>query len=436
MNKKTVIGCVSVLGLSAIYLAGVYHSGKEADNFIEKAVEQAQLQSEGQGIIRSEAKTGFYSSHYTLVYTPEELPEGAQEWMGGRDIPFDLEVKHGFLNAESTLTLAEGNLLTKLKSFQADADDEPFVMELQQSFSPLSSQLVMDGEFESAKFIVKSEEGTATIGAIEMTFDQEGRDFSLDLEMQDSVVDTQEFKLSVKGINGTESGRLDHDDPLQAVMAETVDALFNIENILVESDQYNVEANGLRLEVQQRLDEGRMLMSIGYAADSVHVVEVGKTAPAFTDLNLKLSFDLDYAATRDLAIMLQGMQSDPQVMQQQMEGMIVVADGVTEKGIGADINDLSMGWNGHKAQGEAALDIAPFQVSEIMARPDQIREYLTLDAQFSAPAAMLEAMPDYDPQQIGLFVQMGFVQKLDDTYKVELQLKEGVATLNGQAVPM
>jgi uncharacterized protein YdgA (DUF945 family) len=45
-------------------------------------------------------------------------------------------------------------------------------------------------------------------------------------------------------------------------------------------------------------------------------------------------------------------------------------------------------------------------------------------------------MPDYNPQQINAFVQMGFVQKQDDNYKVELQLKQGEVTLNGQTVPM
>jgi uncharacterized protein YdgA (DUF945 family) len=134
--------------------------------------------------------------------------------------------------------------------------------------------------------------------------------------------------------------------------------------------------------------------------------------------------------------MLQGKKSDPDTKHQQMEGFLVVAYSVTEKGIGADINDLSVGWNGHKAQGNAELDIIPFQVSEIMAQPDKIREYLTLDAQFSVPTAMLEAMPDYNPQQINAFGQMGFVQKQDDNYKVELQLKQGEVTLNGQTVPM
>lgn len=436
MNKKAVIGCVSVLGLSAMYLVGVYYSGQEADKFMQQAIEQVQVQSSGQAFIHVEAKPGFYTSNYQFVYTPTELPEGVEEWMGGRDIPFDLEVKHGFLGAESTLILAEGGLLTKLKTLQANAASEPFVMQVQQRFNPLSKQLAMSGEFETDKFVVQSDEGTATVGAMQMDFDQQGRDFTLDLVMQDSGVDTQDYKLSVTGIKGTESGRLDHDDPLQAVMAETLEALFNIEQVLVESDKYNVEAKGLRLDVQQRLNEGRMLTSVGYAADSFHVVEAGKTAPTFTDPNLKLTFDLDFAATRELAIMLQGMQSDSDAMHQQMEGIIVVADSVTEKGIGADINDLSIGWDGHKAQGNAELDIAPFQVSEIMTQPEKIRRYLTLDAQFSVPVAMLEAMPNYNPQQINVFVQMGFVQKENDTYKVELKLKQGEVTLNGQTVPM
>jgi uncharacterized protein YdgA (DUF945 family) len=436
MNKKIVIGCVSAVGLSALYLAGVYYSGQEANKFLEQSIAQAKIQAGESGLIQLNATQGFYSSQYQLVYTPAELPESAEEWMGGRDIPFNLNVKHGFLGAESSLTLAESGLLTKLKSFQANANRQPLLIEVQQRFNPFSKQLAMQGAAETDEFLVTSEEGTATIGAVQMNFEQLARDFKLDFTMQNSGVSAQGSTLSIEGITGQESGRLDHDDPLQAVMAETLDALFNIEKIIVESDQYNVEAKGVRLSVQQRLNGERMLTSIGYGADSFHVAESGKTAPIFTDPNLELTFDLDFAATREFAIMLQSMESDPDALHQQMEGMTVVADSVTEKGIGADVNDLSIGWEGHKAQGNAALDIAPFQVSEIMAQPDKIRQYLSLDAQFSIPVAMLEAMPDYNPQQINLFVQMGFVQKQKDNYKVELQLKQGEVTLNGQPVPM
>ena len=436
MNKKAVIGCVSIVGLSAIYLAGVYYSGQEANKFLQQSLEQAQIQAGEQGIIQLDATTGFYSSQYQLVYTPAELPEGAEEWMGGRDIPFNLNVKHGFLGAVSTITLADSGLLTKLKSFQANVERAPLTLEVQQRFNPLSKQLSMNGSVDTDQFVVASEEGDATIGALQMNFEQQGRDFELDLVMQNSGLQAAGNKLSIEGIKGRESGRLDHDDPLQAVMVETFDALFDIDKLVVQSDKFNAEAKGLHLDMQQRLKAGRMITAIGYSADSVHIAEVGKTAPTLTDPTLKLTFDLDYAATRELAIVLQSIQSDPDAMHQQMEGLIVVADSVTEKGMGADINELSIGWEGRKAQGSAELDVAPFRVSEIMAQPDQIRKYLTLNAQFSVPAVMLEAMPDYNPQQINALVQMGFVQKKDENYKVELQLEKGVAKINGQIVPM
>ncbi len=436
MNKKAVIGCVSVVGFSAIYLAGVYYSGQEANKFLQQSLEQAQIQTGEQGFIQRDVTTGFYSSQYQLVYTPAELPEGAEEWMGGRDIPFNLNVKHGFLGAVSTITLADSGLLTKLKSFQANAERAPLTLEVQQRFNPLSKQLSMNGVVDTDQFLIKSEEGTATVGAFQMNFEQLGRDFTLDFTMQNSGVNTDGSKLSIEGIKGRESGRLDHDDPLQAVMVETLDALFDIEKVVVQSDKFNAEATGLHLDMQQRLKAERMITAIEYSADSVHLAEAGKKAATLTDPTLKLVFDLDYAATREFAIMIQKMQSDPDVMQQQMEDMARVADSVTEKGIGADMTELSVSWEGHKAQGDAELDVAPFRVSEIMAQPDQVRKYLTLNAQFAVPASMLEAMPDYNPQQINMLVQMGFVQKKNDSYKVELSLEKGVAKLNGQTVPM
>ena len=218
MNKKVVIGCVSIVGLSAIYLAGVYYSGQEANKFLQQSIAQAQIQAGESGLIQLDATTGFYSSHYQLVYTPTELPEGAEEWMGGRDIPFNLNVKHGFLGAASTITLAESGLLTKLKSFQANADREPLTLDVQQRFNPLSKQLAMNGTVDTDQFLIKSEEGTATIGVFQMNFEQLGRDFELDFTMQNSGIEAEGNKLSIEGIKGRENGRLDHDDPLQAVM--------------------------------------------------------------------------------------------------------------------------------------------------------------------------------------------------------------------------
>lgn len=436
MNKKAVIGCVSVVGLSAIYLAGVYYSGHEANKFLQQSVEQAQIQASGQGLIQLNATTGFYSSQYQLVYTPTELPEGVEEWMGGRDIPFNLNVYHGFLGAVSNITLADSGLLMKLKSFQTNTDREPLTLEVQQRFNPFLKQLAMNGTLDTDQFIIKSQEGTATVGALQMNFEQLGRDFTFDFTMQNSGLNANGSTLSVEGVKGSESGRLDHEDPLQAVMVETLDALFDIDKIVVQSEKFNAEAKGLHLDMQQRIKADRMITAIGYVADSVHLAEAGKTASTFTDPTLKMVFDLDYTATREFAIMIQNMQSDPDAMHQQMEGMIVVADSVTEKGMGADINEISIGWEGHKAQGSAELDVAPFRVSEIMAQPDKIRKYLTLNAQFAVPATMLEALPNYNPQQLNALVQMGFVQKKDQSYNVELNLEKGVMTLNGQPVPM
>jgi hypothetical protein len=438
MNKKVVIGLTSVLGFSVVYLSGVYYSGQEADQFITHAVEQAKKQTQGQAFIQINADTGFYSSHYQMVYTLAELPEGAEAWMGGRDIPFNLEVKHGFLGAVSQITLAESGLLTKLKSIQTNAELEPVSFEIEQRFNPLSQTLSMTGSMQSDQFVVVSaaKQEKATLGAIQMEFEQQGRDFMLDFAIQDSGVEVKNATLSIQGVRGYETGRLDNDDPLQAVMVEALDGVFSVERVVIENDKFNAHAEGLNLEIQQRLEAGRLLTDINYAADSFSASQVGKPVQTLEAPTLQLAFDLDYLTTRDLAIMLQQVDRSSEAILQQMEGLMVVADGVTGQGIGIDVNDLSVSWKGHKAQGSAELDLAPFAVSEIMSQPDKIRQYVTLNAQFTVPAAMLEAMPDYNPRQINGLVQMGFVQKKDDDYQVELKVKDGVATLNGQVMPM
>ncbi|SIT07711.1 DUF945 family protein [Neptunomonas antarctica] len=437
MNKKIVIGLTSVLGFSVVYLSGVYYSGQEADKFIAHAVEQAKNQTQGQAFIQVNADTGFYSSHYQMVYTPAELPKGAEEWMGGRDIPFNLEVKHGFLGAASRITLADSGLLAKLKSIQTNTELEPVTLEVNQRFNPLSQTLSMTGSMQSGQFVVVSaKQEKATLGAIQLEFEQKDRDFMLDFAMQDSGVEANNATLSIQGITGHETGHLDHDDPLQAVMVEALDGVFNIERVVVENDKFSAQVEGLNLEIQQRLEAGRLLTDINYAADSFSASQAGKAAQTIEAPNLQLAFDLDYLTTRELAIMLQQVDRSSEAMLQQMEGLMVVADGVTRQGIGMDVNDLSVSWEGHKAQGSAELDLAPFAVSEIMSQPDKIRQYVTLNAQFTVPAAMLEAMPDYNPRQINGLVQMGFVQKKGDEYQVELKVKGGVATLNGQVMPM
>ena len=437
MKKGMVTGVLSLLGASAVYLAGVYYSGNQANQYLEQTVEQMKLQTQGQGTISLESKKGLFSSNYNLLYTFTELPPDIENWLGGKQIPFDLKIQHGFLSANSNLTLTQGVLTDKLKTYQENQQQPPFLLVADQKFNPFSQQLSAQANLATDSFLISENNQTvANIGALQMSLEQQGRDLSIAFEIADSMLKTPKLSLEVTGISGTESGRLDHDDPMQAVMFESMSAVVDIKNIHIEDQQFKSDIDALSVNVQQSIEESRLITTVGYQAEAIKAHPTNKNPLLLNKPILKLTIDVDYLATRELTIQLQQMEHTPEAAEQQMENMIALSDNITGKGIGLDLDELAVSWNGEKAYGNAELDLAPFSVPAIMENPMLIQQKVTLEAQLRVPAKMLEMVPGYNPQDIEAMLGMGFIKKQDDDYLTELQIKDGAITLNGNLMPM
>jgi len=255
--------------------------------------------------------------------------------------------------------------------------------------------------------------------------------------MQDSGVVGEDGQLAVQGISGTESGVLDHEDPFQALMAESLEALFNVKSIDLKTQEGNFAVNDLTLLVSQQPESDRMLTRVVYSAGSIDATKEEQTF-SFNDANFGISFNLDTSATRGLVEQLNQLNpEDQEAMMQQMDALVGAADQLTLKGIQAQVEDLSVHQGELKAEANAALELAPFKVSDVMMMPTAAIQYLTLDATAQFPAAMVNQLPDYNPEQLERMVDMGFLQKTPEgDYRAELKINKGEATLNGQPMPM
>ena len=439
MKKSMVAGVIGVLAASGIYLGGVYFSGQQASQYMETAMEKAQTAVQGQGFIHNESQLGFFSSHYRITYTLASTSDEFAELLGTREVPFHVLVKHRFLGADFVITLLEGELASKLKSVQANHAVAPIRIESSQRFSPFSQQMSVDAVINTDKFIVKDEDSgdEATIGAVTLDYSQDGRDFTLDFVMQDSGIVGEDGQLAVQGISGTESGVLDHEDAFQALMAESLEALFNVKSIDLKTQEGNFAVNDLTLLVSQQPESDRMLTRVVYSAGSIDATKEEQTF-SFNDANFGISFNLDTSATRGLVEQLNQLNpEDQEAMMQQMDALVGAADQLTLKGIQAQVEDLSVRQGELKAEANAALELAPFKVSDVMMMPTAAIQYLTLDATAQFPAAMVNQLPDYNPEQLERMVDMGFLQKTPEgDYRAELKINKGEATLNGQPMPM
>ena len=440
MSKGLVAG-VALVALGATgYLAGVYFSGEQVGRFVEQSLQVAQQQVAEQGEVVVKSEKGFFSSRYDVTYTVEGLTPEMEAVLGGPDIPMVLEVEHGFLAANSTLILAASPLLEQLRQNQVTQEKEPFELKIKQRFNPLSQSIEIEGTFESDRFkFTNEDQGTADIGAGKVFFTQVGREFKLDAVMADSELKDDDFTLRIEGVKAHEKGRMDHDDPFQAVMAETMEGELSIQRVISSTELYSAELKELSLTIKQLIENTRLISHVGYKAAEILVEDLSqteKTQQVISQPTLQVTFDLDHQTSRNLIQLMSQMESSEEMAQQAMAELIGAVDKVSQQGVAVNVTDLSFGLNEQRAEGVASLTLAPFAVSHVMANPQLLQEKMQLDASFQVPVAMLALLPDYNPDQIEGMKALGFITESDGFYRVDLKVSEGQVQLNGQPLPM
>ncbi|WP_394167044.1 DUF945 family protein [Neptunomonas phycophila] len=438
MNKGLMIGALVVLG-SGAYLGGVAYTGQQADSFVQQQLDVVKQQLGDQGDIAVTATEGFFESQYRIEYTLSDYPEPIFPALETNKIPMDLTVKHGFLSANSTVVLAEGELLDVLKRYLDDSDQAPFVLESTQSFNPISQTSRVNARAETARMSGNLEDGsTFVVGAAQVEFNQSGRDFTATLTMDDSYITAEDGELRIEGVSGEETGVLDSDFLQDAVMAEEFNAVVRAEQIVFRDAQQQATLDSLAITVDQILDGGRVLLSVGYGAEKA-TLEQGGVLSVVEVPNLSMTFDFDYQAVRDLAEVTQSMQpdaDDPEAAFEQMQLIVETLDRVTQEGVGIDLNDLSFEMEGEKAQAKADLNLVPFTASDLMMSPLMLLQYMELQADVSVPVAMSDKLGDEERMQLQMLVEQGFFILNDTDYTANLSVEEGKILLNGSEFPL
>lgn len=438
MKKGLVIGALVVVGAGA-YLGGIAYTGKQANLFVNQQLDTVKQQLGGQGDISVAATEGFFKSQYRIDYTLSDIPEPIFPALGTNTIPMDLTVKHGFLRADSRVVLADGALLDALKGYLDDSDQTPIVIESTQSFNPLSQTSQVDARADIARMTGELEEGASFVmGAAHLEFEQSGRDFEATFAMEDSSITSEEGELRIEGVSGEETGVLDTDYLQDAIMAEEFNAVVRADHIAFRDGQQKASLDDLAITLDQVLDSGRVLLSIGYGAEKA-VFNQGEERSTIEVPNVSMTFDFDYQSIRDLAEVTQSMQVDdenPEAAFEQMQLVMETLDRVTQEGIGIDLNDLSFEMEGEKAQVKADLALVPFTASELMMNPLMLLQYTELQADLSVPVAMSEKLGDEEQMQLQMLIDQGFLVLDETDYTASLTVSNGQILLNGNEFPL
>lgn len=437
MNKGVVIGG-AVAALAAVYLGGVYYTSQQADDYFQQVAEQSQQALGADGSVEYQGSSSLFAGQYHFTYTLPTLPDEFKEALGGDQVAVITTTSHGFLQAESVTRLAPGQLRNQLMAYQADKEGEPIVVVTSHGFSPFSQAVSTDAEIKTQRFTVQEGDEEVIIGALDVQYEQNGRDFEVELEMEDSSLKTPEAQIEIKGVSGTESGELNNENLGEALIATNLEGVFEIEEINTRLEEgTSFLANDLKLEVEQKQELPRMLTRVNYKAGKFTLTEAGKPEKAFEKPNFELVMDMDYQGLYGLLERFNQMNQEVSAGQEpDMEQVMAAADQLSLQGVGLDITDLSVELEGHKAQGRAELDLAPFKVSEVLGFPPSVLEYVTLDARFKMPVAMEEALlsGSEQPGAIQQAVEADFMMKKGDNYEAELTIKDGEVSLNGKPV--
>lgn len=434
MGKGLLAAVAASVVVGAGYIAGVILTGQQVDEQFQREVAAAQEHFRAVAKISSAVKSTIFSSSNTLSIEYLQPPEAIAAWAGTNTVHFDVDFKHGFLNSQSVMQLSAGSLLDKLKSYQVNSQLSPVVFNSEYRFDPANGSVVMSGNLALDSFEINEGGGVFKLGATNGPISTSYDGYQIDLVTVESRFDSADGSIEIGPVSWSQTAESRSGDLLAAESADSVTMSVKVQRIKLDSQGAAVDLKALSVAVQQKLKGDRVVLGVQYGAERI-IVKNADDSFQLDQPDLQLSFDLDHDSVLSLVERLQQMQ---QANAGQIENpmlLVPLLSEVTQKGVSFNVDRLSAIANGETLEALAKLKVAPFSVEELMLDPQVLLSKVDLDAQLSVPKKFLQAMPGYDPQQLGFFVAMGFIVDTGDSYDFELAVENGVLMLNGEEMP-
>lgn len=436
MNKVLVAGLVVAVG-AAGYVGGVAWTADKVNSTFMAQMDQLSDTYAGQADISFSGSGGSFSSDYQVTIEMLGVPEDLVADIGTNALVLDVNFQHGFLNSVSTSKLADTQLRTDLKEIQADANEEFLTSETRYSYDMGSKQVQVDGDFRLAALSYSEDGESMTLAASEGAYNVLGNNFKVSLNLGDFVLDAVDGDLEVTGVQLSESGVLYEQDPM---MTTAFDLLLAAKKFRFKDGEQMLNIEDFKITADQRTEGDRTFIGVGYGAKEILVQGPDVAEPVSFAPNLHLILDVDFNSIYELSKqMIELQKTNPQQLEDpfMMMGMV---GAVTGKGMGLEIDDLSIGLKGSKVTATADLVMDPFTMEEAMMDQQGMLQKVALDANLVIPNEMLEAIsaldPEFDPSMLEIAVLQGMLVQDENGFRGELSVKDGQVVLNGTPLPL
>lgn len=427
-----IAGIALVLGGG--YGAGVAVTGKQVNNQYDNIVSAVRENYVGVADVTSETKGGFFSSSALLKLDFYDVPPEVADWTGSSSVTFDINFKHGFLKSASELTLSEGQLREKLKTYQVNASEPVLKVNSIFQYDLLAGAVTTLGEVKTDGFKVVREDDVFDIGAGSGTFELKNKEAVFNFKVASSDVTVNDVKIALGDILLEQKATAQGNDILTEKLPKVSSGSVVLTELNVSSEIVDVSLKELALKASQSLKSDRVELLATYSGKEILVENAGGKY-AFSDPELSFRFNVDASALVSMIEQFQDIQAQSQGRLDNPMLLLPAVGEVTKKGMEVDITKLSLTAGGASVLGDASLVMAPFSIEEIMLDREAIKKKAELDAKLSIPKQFLAQVPGYDPQQLGFVVSMGFLVDNQESYDMKISMKEGQLEINDQPMP-
>lgn len=433
MSKGSWIGgFIAVIGLGCGYAAGVYLTAEHVNAQYQRYVVALTQSYRGVATVTSAVDASFFSSANKLSLEFNNLPQPVLELTQTNTFNFDINFSHNFLSSQSVLTIAEGELLDIIKSYQVNVDKLPLVLSNEYSYDLFSQEVLVQGEFATDALKYRSADIALHVGSTNGPFTMTQSAFQFDLQVKTShlAIAGVEFKLGA--LTFEQNATSLNGDILSAGLTQHAKANIKVLEFDVVGVQGKLELDELMLAVEQQVKDQRVVLDAQYTIKSLGI---SSADDEFQIDNGVLDFNLDVDLAAGVAFVegIKELQRSGAV--NNPAALFTLLNGLTQQGVNVNVERLAVSLAGDSVEGDARLKMAPFSIEEMMLDRQAALNKIDLEAGLVLPKKLLAALPDYNPGQLDFLVGMGFLLDKGDDYRFSMKIKQGQITLNGQRMP-
>ncbi len=429
MKKAIWAGCLVVVG--AGFAGGTVYTGKLVNAEYQRYVAAITENYQGVAKVSSTVNNGFWGSENTLSVEFLDLPKSVVDWAGTNTVNFNIVYTHSFLSSSSVMTIADTELLQKIKPLQVNGDKELLVVNSDYRYDFGAGQVAVTGDIQVDALRFEDKGKQLEIGVSKGVYQLTQGALELEWLVAPSKLASGTFKVDIGEIALKESAQVESGDVLTASVTQSSLGDFSVASVRYTADSAELLIQSIVMKLKQHIEGERVVLDVDYHTEYVEIDDKRKKI-RFDEPQLQLMLDLDLASVIRFVEKLQELQEQTGEAFDYPEQVIGHLSTIADQGVNLDLKRLSVALAGETLLANAKLKL---EARNGGVAPKSPIENMDLIAMINAPKKFLQAMPDYNPAQIQMMVGFGVLVEKGDSYVAEFTVKDGKALMNGASVP-